>query len=244
MFKVNYVQTRRALASLVFMALALAGAPAKAAPPDVPPALPVKVGSLVVFEVKPYVEAGVAKPFSFAAGFDKSKCPIMRLYSEPGEPSQFAALPQVSGEFYLTFWTRGEKETGHAQLVLTATGDGGVVPPPKKPIDPLPPPPTAALYFVLVRPDGPTAPAFTQAMQWPEWKVLTTAGHTYKDKTVTDAQKLGVRIPAGSPLPVVVVLRTRADGKSSEQLGVMAFPASGAEVLKLPAAFTAPTANK
>lgn len=107
--------------------------------------------------------------------------------------------------------------------------------PPKNPTDP--PAPTATLYFLIVRPDGPASPAFTQAMAWPEWGELTKAKHTYKDKPLADAAALGARIPTGTMLACVVVLRTRADGKTSEQIGIAPFPASGADVLKLPDLF-------
>lgn len=218
---------RRVLTLAVF---SLFPALAFAAPPDVPAKLTAKVGAPVLFDVKP----DGAKPFMFAPGFDKSLCPIVRLYSDDPKVASFMVIPQAAGEYYVTFWTRGEEESKYVQLVITVTRDG-VAPPPKPPAPPVDPPVPVpvAYYFLIVRVDGPASPAFTAAMSLPEWSGLARAGHNYKDKTLTDAVAIGVRIPAGTTLPAVVILRPRPDGKS-DQLGIVPFPTTGDGITALP----------
>lgn len=117
----------------------------------------------------------------------------------------------------------------------TFLADGGTVPPPK-PVDPKDPPvtPTTGLYFAVVGADGPASPDVTKSLLLPEWSTLTKAGHTFKYFTQSDAARLGFKTAGASP-PFVVILRPRADGKSSEQIGQpFPLPKTGAEVLELP----------
>lgn len=219
--------------ALSCVVLALVAPPVAAAPPEVPARLVVKVGKPAVFDVKP--DAG--KEIAFAPGFDKSKCPVFQLQSRPGAPAAFFALPDEAGTYYLTFWSVGDKDAAFSQLVIVATPDGrepGTVPPPKDK-DPVTPPPTSSLYFLVVRADGPADPSFARTMSLPEWATLKAAGHTYKDKTATEAALLGVKVPAGQTLPAVFVLRVRPDGKSSELVAVAPLPTTGEGVKALPA---------
>lgn len=196
------------------------------APPDVPGKLPAKVGKPLTFDVR--IPPG--KKFGFAPGFDRAKCTVVRLYSDDVTTASFLVIPDVAGEFYLTFWTEGE--VGFSQTVIVANGSA---PPPKDPKLPVDPPaPSTSLYFLLVRPDGPSSPAFTNLIGLPEWETLKAKGHKYKDKTLTEAVNLGVKIPTGTTLPCVVILRPRADGKTSEQLAIAPAPMTGAAILALP----------
>ena len=127
---------------------------------------------------------------------------------------------------------KGGEQT-RADFVVIVGAPPEVAPDPKpKPKDPATPP-TTGLYFLIVGGDGPALPAVTRCLQLPEWATLVGAGHVFNYKTATEAAKLGIRLPAGTPLPLVVVLQNRADGKST-QLGTAPLPATGADVLALP----------
>lgn len=111
---------------------------------------------------------------------------------------------------------------------------------PDKPIDPPidpPPPPSGALYFALVRQDGPAANDFTRFMEStkPQWDVLRNAGHSVRDVTLAESKALNFHNV--TQVPCVVILRVHASGKSADQLGLpVAFPRNAAEVLALPKA--------
>lgn len=122
----------------VLLVLALAPLftpPASAAPPEVPKTLSAKVGKPVLFDVK----TDGAKPFGWAPGFDKAKCPVVRLYSDDPAVSSFMAIPDEAGSYVLTFWTIGAGEKGFSQVVI-ATEEKPV--PPVPPGPPIPPAPT------------------------------------------------------------------------------------------------------
>lgn len=151
------------------------------------------------------------------------------------------------------FPTRGLKEGQSFRFVGIASNDKGelarkefavpigkqTIPPPNPKDPPVTPPPTQSLYFLIVRADGPSTPAFTKVMQMPEWNTLVKDGHTVKDMSRTDAVLLGAKLD-GVTLPSILVLRTRPDGKSSEQIGIASLPSSGDQILKLPSTFTKP----
>lgn len=102
-------------------------------------------------------------------------------------------------------------------------------PPPSQPD---PPAPDGALYFLIVRPDGPASPAFTRTMGLPEWGQLRAAGHGVKDVSATQAAGLGAVIPADQ-LPAVLTLRE--DGAVSRVVRpAVPLPTTGAGVLDLP----------
>lgn len=110
---------------------------------------------------------------------------------------------------------------------------GGVAqPPPKKdpPVDPIGEP--AVYYFLVVRPDGPAHPNFTQAMLMPGWTKLRGLGHSVKDKTASQARDLGVVLPPGTVLPTVVTLKTSAT-ESVVVRGPVPLPNTDQEILRL-----------
>ncbi len=100
----------------------------------------------------------------------------------------------------------------------------------------LPPPPKdGALYFMLVRPNGPVSRDFEKVARDPAWQTLTKAGHRYKDFTVDEARAKGATIPVGTPLPCVVTLRIVADGKASKEArGPIPLPTTSAGIIQLP----------
>lgn len=113
--------------------------------------------------------------------------------------------------------------------------------PPKTPTDPPVDPPTdppvqpAVYYFLIVRPDGPASPGFTEIMQSPAWTTLRTAGHSFKPKTVTEAAALGVVLPPGTIIPCVVTLKVSEDGKRSTIVrGPIPLPTTADGIAKLP----------
>lgn len=126
----------------------------------------------------------------------------------------------------------GEQSQG--EFVVVVERDAPAPPPsPPKPKDP-PAAPGGALYFLVVRADGPASPAFTRVMGFPEWDTLRAAGHSVKDRTATEAAALGVVVPAGQ-LPAVVTLAVSADGKSSTIVRpAVPLPTTGPGVLDLP----------
>lgn len=196
-----------------------------AAPPDVPKELPAKPGKPVLFDVK--IEAG--KQLGWAPGFDKNRCPVVRLHSDDPATLSFMAIPDETGDFYVTFWTVGEGK--FSQTVIKV--GGAPVPPPVDPVDPQPPPPSV-YYFLVIRADGPADPAFTKAMGLPAWAELRKKGHQFKDKTVSAAAAdLNLTLPPGTALPCVVTLSV-AGGASKIVRGPVALPTTDAGVAALP----------
>lgn len=128
---------------------------------------------------------------------------------------------------------KGEHKRQDFSVVI---GTPPVTPPPGKDPPPVVPPPSTSLYFLIVRPNGPATAAFTKVMQFPEWQELKKAGHMYKDKTQAEATLLGANL-TGVTLPVVIVLRLRADGMTNEQIGKASLPLDGQGVLELPKSF-------
>lgn len=125
---------KRSLFLCLWLALSPSALPASGAPPEVPATLQVKTGKPVIFDVK----ADGGKPFSYALGFDKSKCTVVRLYSDDPAIASFMAIPDEDGDFLVIFWTRGDKETGYARLTITAGGGTDPAPNPadgKRPTD-------------------------------------------------------------------------------------------------------------
>lgn len=150
-------------------------------------------------------------------------------------------LPLVDGKAFVAF---AEKAGRYRVLAFTAVGDEPSLPatitvvvgtpdppkdPPKDPADP-PAQPTA-LYFLVVRPDGPAAPGFVKAMSDPAWDELRKKGHLVKDKTAAEAAPWFKA--DGAALPCVVTLRTTATS-STVARGPVPLPATAADILKLP----------
>lgn len=123
--------------------LLAAAATLPAAPPDAPPVVSAKaVGKPVLFEIK--YDKG--KSFGWAAGFDKSKCVVVRLQHDDPTVAAFMAIPDEAGDFYLTFWTVGEKAS--SQTIIRA---GGTKPPvPVDPVDPPKPDPEKKAAKVII----------------------------------------------------------------------------------------------
>lgn len=112
-------------------------------------------------------------------------------------------------------------------------------PPDKPPPDPQPVPVKPLYYFLIVRPDGPASPEFTKVMSDPAWAELQKAGHSVKDKTLTDAGKLGLTLPVGQPLPTVVTLVVSADGTKSKVVrGPINLPTTSDGIRRLPEGVT------
>lgn len=146
--------------------------------------------------------------------------------SDPKATAVTAAKP---GKYKLLAYTGtadGPSVPAYTMVVI-----GNVAEPP--PVDP-PVPPSGSLYFLIVRPDGPAQPALTQTLALPAWGELVTKGHFYKDKTVAEAQGLGVTLPSGTVLPCVVTLRDKGTGKSEIVRGPVALPTTNDGIAKLP----------
>lgn len=189
-----------------------------AAPPEVPKEIKARPGQLVRVVAKGEGEIGSTKSFNDDDAF------FDELVAKPKE-KRFVFQSDKPGVYFIAFWAKGEVE-GSTCVITVGDGKPGV-PPVKPPVDP---PVTTALYFLIVRPDGPAAPSFTKMMGDPAWATLTTAGHKFKDKTATEAAKLG--FTTSSPLPTVILLREGSVG--SEIVGQTPFPTTASEVLDLP----------
>lgn len=221
------------LATALSLSWSLAGA--SAAPPvvEAPAQVKGKPGAFIVVTVK--TDAKNAQFVSLTPGINIFPPGLLN------DPKTTVVTAAEEGIYTLLIYSGnadGGSDPVYTEVVVTKTG---TLPPPKKPTEPpIDPPPTPAtsLYFLIVGADGPVNPAVTKALSLPEWKILTKAGHSFKYKTLTESVELGVRIPFGTTSgPVVVILRPRADGKTSEQLGVVALPTTGAGVLALPTQF-------
>lgn len=82
-----------------------------------------------------------------------------------------------------------------------------VIDPPKDP----PAQPEVRYYFAVVRPDGPVQPAVADSLRLAAWDEVKKAGHTVKDIPVSE---LPTGLDRPTSLPVVIVLRYNADGKT------------------------------
>jgi hypothetical protein len=122
-------------------------------------------------------------------------------------------------------------EQAVAEFVVVV-GPGVVVKPPDKPVDP-PPPAKSSVYFMIVRPEGPAAPAFTEVMNLSAWKTLRDAGYTYKDFSPAEAARFGVSLPNGTVLPVVVTLKTSPTGSKIARPAIP-LPTTDDAVTRLP----------
>jgi len=145
-----------------------------------------------------------------------------------------AGLAEGRYRFVAVAAGKGGEQTSKSLVVVIGTPPKKDDPPPKKddPVDPVEP--ATKFYFLVVRPDGPAAPAFSKAMNLPEWNALRAAGHKVKDATATEA--LGVKFVADpAALPVVVTLVVSADGKKSTIVRpAVPMPTAGPAVLELP----------
>lgn len=157
-------------------------------------------------------------------------------------------LEGSQGTHRVRYWTIGDKITRTVTLTdkapdadavtiplvssVTVVVGGEVQPPPKKPDDPTKPPPTTGYYFMLIRSDGAADPAFTKIARNPAWAELVKAGHLVKDFGLSDAIRLGAKLPDGTPLPCVVTLRD--DGTASRIVrGPVPLPTTSEAILEL-----------
>lgn len=98
---------------------------------------------------------------------------------------------------------------------VVVVGAGGTVPGPNPP-GPAPDPKPGSLFFVVIRPDGAASPEFTRIMSDGAWDALRMGGCQVKDYGYKEAcAQLGLCLPAGTTLPVVVTLRVSMDRKTS-----------------------------
>ena len=193
-----------------------------AAPPEVPKELKVKPGQLVRIVAKGEGEIGTLRNFPDDVAFFDELAP------KKGE-RRFVFQTQTLGTYVIGFWTKGELEGSSC----TITVEGDTLPPaPPTPVPPVPPVPTLAYYFMVVRADGPASPEFTRIMSDPAWAQLQAKKHKVKDFTQTRARQLGLSLPVGMTLPVVVTLR-ETGGKSIIVRSAIPLPTTGVEILRL-----------
>lgn len=214
--------------SVLFLA-ALCGAPAQSAPPKlvIPAEIAAKPGKWVTVapdtEAKTitYVSLDGLDPFPSSELIDKRK---MIVFPTEEKRYRFVAVGSLNDEHAM------------AEFVIVV-GAPPVVEPPPKPTDPPKPIPTSSLYFLIVRSDGPASPDFTRTMSLSAWSDLRKAGHSVKDKTLTEAASLGLKLDDGTALPCVVTLRESADGKTSAVVRkAIPLPTADAAILELPKA--------
>lgn len=98
--------------------LLLISAPLAAAPPKVPEKVEVKVGEDYVLTI----EVQSDDSFGMAPGFNPKDCTFFEGALRGGK-KQFLVRPKKEGNYYVTWWTKGE--TAYVQTVFTTTGGGG-----------------------------------------------------------------------------------------------------------------------
>lgn len=136
------------------------------------------------------------------------------------------------GTYEVRAWNaKGDVASPIARCTITIIGTAPAPMPQPQPKDP-PATPATKLYFLLVRPDGQAHPEFTRIISLSAWSTLTTAGHQYRDATLTEARGTGVDIPAGTLLPCVVLLLPKPDG-GYRQNAIVPMPTTAEEVLAL-----------
>lgn len=181
----------------------LAGALAAfAAPPDAPPTFPAKPGELMTLTVKGK-DVWHRKTFTDADVF------FARLHSDDAETLNFVVQVKAGRNpktpLVLFFGSGGEK--GGTFTVIDPAGAGTpgeppTVPPKDPPTDP-PAKPTA-VYFVLLRANGSPAMTLSNLIKSPEWDKLRTAGHKFRDMTVSEAKAAGLEGIEGVTLPALL----------------------------------------
>lgn len=158
---------------------------------------------------------------------------VEEIFGMKARPTVFPGrAPLVPGEYRLYAYA-GNADGLTAPKLCRVVVKGT---PPKEPPGKEPPtPPAPGFYFMVIRPDGPAAPAFTALMANPGWDALRAKGHRVKDFTLTEAAGLGVRLPDAGPVPCVVTLRPAADGRSSVVArGPVPLPPDAAQIGALP----------
>lgn len=170
------------------------------APPEVPkePVTGVS-GETLFFDVK-----GESGKVAFAPGFDVTKCRVVRLHSDDPSIMSYMAFPKKDGEFYMTFWTQGEK--AYNQVILRS-GDYKKVDPSPKPEPNLLPVKVESLWVVVVE-DTKAVRTIEVAkmLNDPFWLTLApkhefrhylnTSDTAKESGYVAEAEKTGVGYPA------------------------------------------------
>lgn len=209
------------LIGLVLLCAEIAPQPRPLSSFDPPAVLEAKSG------VAYYVPPADVKAVEYIALDDEEPFPVSVI---GGSPTAFV------------FLTRGLPEKNYRFIGVASDSAGnltrkafivpvGTPPKPKDPPIVTPPKPTT-LYFLIVRPDGPAAPAFTKTMGLPAWDTLRSRGHLIGDKSATDA-KAWVTLPAGTALPVIVTFRE--DDKHSYLVrDAIPLPDTNTAILRLP----------
>lgn len=205
----------RFLAIAVVMCAATIGT---CAPPDAPKEIEGKAGKVILFDVK-----GEPGKVAFAPGFDKAKCPVVRLHSDDPTTLSFMAIPEVDGEYILTFWTQGDKTYTQTKLKI-----GKGVPPNPIP-DPVPPVPDTVgldgpVWVYLVEETSQRTPALANIiLDVAFWNDLETKGYKMRpyDRDSADAKKMkldNVKDKNGNALAVPYLVFTDKDGKNVSAL--------------------------
>jgi hypothetical protein len=158
------------------------------------------------------------------AGLDPFPLPL-------ADKKTFVAFGEPGRSFKVLAYTAVDSEPSEPAVIVVTVGGKPKDPPTKDP--PVTPVPQDGFHFVVVRPDGPADPAYTRTMARPEWQALRAAGHRVSDKTQREAARLGITLPGGLQLPLVVALRV--DGNESVVAGdPLPFPTTPDEITALP----------
>lgn len=148
-----------------------------------------------------------------------------------GDPKAFLFLSRgLPEKNYRFIGVASDKEGNLTQKAFAVrVGKPPVVVEPPKPKDP--PAAPATFFFLVIRPDGPAAPAFTRTMSDPAWGKLRAAGHRVRDMTLTEAGEFAKGLAV--PLPAVVTLGEDAVKSWVVRPGI-ALPATAEAILALP----------
>jgi hypothetical protein len=210
-------------------ALVLAAvAPAWSAPPALKLTDETKPGSRWVV-VRAETEGTTVRFVPLDAGLDPFPLPL-------ADKKTFVAFGEPGRSFKILAYTAVGSEPSEPAVITVTVGGKPKDPPTKDP--PVTPVPQDGFHFVIVRVTGPADPKFTKWMADPSWQALRAAGHRLSDKTQREAAAdLGITLPNGLQLPLVVALRV--EGSESVVVGEpMTFPWTAADVLALPSKVT------
>lgn len=216
----------------------LLAAPLAAAPPDVTVPDLKPTGRYATWTPPDAVVSAVYIPDCH----DAEPFPIELITDDPKARRKF--FLDVFGLKPGTYRYRGvfandKGEQTRKDFVVVVGKGGPVTPPPDAPTDPVgPPQPVSALYFAVIRPDGPADKDLSRLLALPEWDRVRAAGHLVKDFTVSEAAAKGFELPPNLALPALLTYRPNgaASGKPTydpapTRTGPV--PATGADVLKL-----------
>lgn len=132
--------------------------------------------------------------------------------------SKTAVVTGPTGTYRVLAYTSIKDVPSEPAICVVTIGTPNQPPPQSPPPPPQAPPELTNYYFLIVRDDGPASPAFSKIMADPAWADVVKAGHSYKDKTRTDAEKI-LRIPVPPILSLPQVFRLRVKGGVSTIVG-------------------------